>query len=61
MGNFAEPRQPQRSAADHPVPLKEWTSLDHLTHDFLNCAGYRQHCLETRGQYMTHDGRRVTA
>ena len=61
MGNFAEPRQAQRSAADHPVPLKEWTSLDHLTHDFMDCPAYRAKCLREHGQYMGHDGRRVTA
>jgi hypothetical protein len=46
---------------DRPIPMKQWTSLDHLTHDFTNDPGYRRHCLETRGQYMAHDGRRVTA
>lgn len=44
-----------------PIPVKDWTSLDHLTHDFMNCPGYKKHCLEFYGQYMGHDGRRVTA
>lgn len=46
---------------DRPIPLKQWTSLDHLTHDFANDPGYRQRCLERHGQHMTQDGRRVTA
>ena len=44
-----------------PIPVKEWTSTDHLTHDFMNCPGYKKHCLEFYGQYMGHEGRRVTA
>jgi len=61
MANFSEPRQAQSSADTRVIPVKDWTSLDHLTHDFMNCPGYKKHCLEFYGQYMGHDGRRVTA
>lgn len=56
---FATPQQakPQQ----HVIPLRDWTALDHLTHDFANDPGYRQRCLERHGQHMTQDGRRVTA
>lgn len=59
---FGTPARPERSQpAERRVPVREWTSLDHLTHDFANDPAYRQRCLELHGQYMTHDGRRVTA
>lgn len=42
------------------VPVKQWTSLDALTHDFMDSADFRQRCLDRHGQYMSRDGRRVT-
>ena len=41
-------------------PLKQWTQLDDLTHDFMNNERFRQSCLEKYGQYVTMDGERVT-
>lgn len=61
MAKFKTPQQAQRSASDNSIPLREWTTLDQLTHDFADCPGYREKCLREHGQYMTHDGRRVTA
>lgn len=46
---------------DKPIPLKQWTLLDQLTHDFTDCPAYRAKCLREHGQYMARDGRRVTA
>ena len=43
------------------LPLKQWTQLDDLTHDFMNSELFRQKCLENLGQYVTKDGERVTA
>ena len=41
-------------------PMKQWTQLDDLTHDFMNYEPFRQRCLEQYGQYVTYDGVRVT-
>ena len=41
-------------------PLKQWTQLDDLTHDFMNNERFRQSCLDKYGQYVTLDGQRVT-
>lgn len=41
-------------------PLKQWTQLDDLTHDFMNNERFRQSCLDKYGQYVTLDGVRVT-
>lgn len=51
----------QSNQPDKPIPAKDWTNLDCLTHDFLNSSEYRQYCLAKYGQYMGADGRRVTA
>lgn len=42
------------------IPVKQWTTTDHLTHDFLGSKEYQQRCLERYGQYMGRDGVRVT-
>lgn len=47
--------------SEQPIPLKQWTMLDHLTHDFADIPEYRAKCLREHGQYMSQDGRRVTA
>ena len=44
-----------------PIPVKQWTNLDHLTHDFMDSPDYRLHCLQKYGQYMGANGKRVTA
>jgi len=41
-------------------PMKQWTQLDDLTHDFMNNERFRQRCLEQYGQYVTYEGVRVT-
>lgn len=41
-------------------PMKQWTQLDDLTHDFMQNEYFRQSCLEKYGQYVTFDGVRVT-
>ena len=41
-------------------PLKTWTQLDDLTHDFMKSERFRQSCLERYGQYVTFEGERVT-
>jgi len=43
------------------IGLKAWTSVDCLTHDFMESEAFRQRCLAQYGQYMTLDGRRVEA
>jgi len=42
------------------TPLRGWTQLDDLTHDFMNSERFRQSCLEKYGQYVTLEGERVT-
>ena len=41
-------------------PMKQWTQLDDLTHDFMQDERFRQSCLAKYGQYVTFDGVRVT-
>ena len=41
--------------------MREWSALDHLTHDFLNSERYREFALQKYGQYVTFDGERVEA
>jgi hypothetical protein len=41
-------------------PMKQWTQLDDLTHDFMKNERFRESCLERYGQYVTFDGVRVT-
>ena len=41
-------------------PMKQWTQLDDLTHDFMKSERFRQACLEKYGQYVTFEGERVT-
>ena len=41
-------------------PMKQWTQLDDLTHDFCQSEAFRQSCLHKYGQYVTYDGVRVT-
>jgi len=47
--------------ANKPIPLKDWTNLDNLTHDFTNSQAYRDECLAKYGQYMSGEGIRVMA
>jgi hypothetical protein len=41
-------------------PMKAWSDLDCLTHDFMKSERFRQSCLEKYGQYVTFEGERVT-
>jgi len=54
---FAEKAQEQGGK----LTPKQMTALDHATHDFMNYEPFRQRCLAQYGQYVTHDGVRVTA
>ena len=42
----------ERRGIDHPIPVKDWTQLDHITHDYNDCERYREYCLGKYGQYM---------
>lgn len=44
---------------DKSIPLREWTEIDDLTHDFTDSPELRAKWLSIYGQYMTHDGYRV--
>ena len=50
----------QEQEAIGKKPLKTWSQLDDLTHDFCQSEAFRQSCLEKYGQYVTFDGQRVT-
>jgi hypothetical protein len=50
----------QEQEATGKKPLKTWTQLDDLTHDFCQSEAFRQSCLEKYGQYVTFDGQKVT-
>jgi hypothetical protein len=50
----------QEQEATGKKPMKQWTQLDDLTHDFMQSEAFRQSCLEKYGQYVTYDGQRVT-
>lgn len=43
------------------IGLRSWTSVDCLTHDFMDSEAFRQHCLKKYGQYVTLTGDRVEA
>ena len=53
---FAQQEQEQTGK----LPMKQWTQLDDLTHDFWQSEAFRQSCLNKYGQYVTYDGVRVT-
>ena len=53
---FAQQEQEQSGKK----PMKQWTQLDDLTHDFMKNERFRESCLERYGQYVTFDGVRVT-
>jgi hypothetical protein len=53
---FAQQEQEQSGKK----PMKQWSQLDDLTHDFMQNERFRQSCLEKYGQYVTFDGQRVT-
>ena len=53
---FAQQEQEQTGK----IPMKQWTQLDDLTHDFCQSEAFRHSCLEKYGQYVTYDGQRVT-
>lgn len=53
---FAQQEQEQSGKK----PMKQWTNLDDLTHDFCKSESFRQSCLDKYGQYVTFDGVRVT-
>ena len=42
------------------VPLRQWTQVDDITHDFLNDDKFKADCLAVFGQYMSKKGERVT-
>ena len=50
----------QEQEATGKKPLKTWSQLDDLTHDFCQSEAFRQSCLEKFGQYVTFDGVRMT-
>lgn len=53
---FAQQEQEQSGKK----PMKQWSQVDDLTHDFMQNERFRQSCLEKFGQYVTYDGVRVT-
>jgi hypothetical protein len=57
MSKFANVETPK---ANKPIPVKQWTALDGITHDFTDSQAYRDYCLVKYGQYMGTDGIRVT-
>ena len=48
------------STESRTVPMKKWTQLDDLTHDFMQSESFRNACLAKFGQYVTYSGERVT-
>jgi len=41
--------------------LKQWDSIDDITHDFMNSEAWRTRMLQEHGRYMSADGERVYA
>lgn len=54
------PKKDSQPARSKKLTPKEMTTIDDLTHDFMNCASYREHCMNKYGQYVTHQGYRIT-
>jgi hypothetical protein len=38
------------------IPTRDMTTLDDLTHDFMDCPNWRAFALRKYGQYYSHDG-----
>lgn len=51
---------PMPTKNDGKIPLRQWSSIDDLTHNFMDSPTLSNQFLEQFGQYMTHDGKRVT-
>lgn len=51
----------EQSKSERKLSVREWTSVDELTHDFADSESFRKKCLEKYGQYMGRDGIRVVA
>ena len=39
-----------------PLPIRKWTMLDMITHDFMNSGKFRAEMMERHGQYMSGGG-----
>jgi hypothetical protein len=59
MTKFKDLAEQPEVVQDKPIPYREWTALDMLTHDFTNSEFYRNHCLQAFGQFMSTAGYRV--
>ena len=59
MSNFKDIADQAEVEQDKPIPYRQWTAMDMVTHDFCNSQEWREYCLEKFGQYMTDDGIRV--
>lgn len=53
--NGGSPFNKQPEAGDR-LPVRQWTMLDMLTHDFMNSAEFRENMLQRHGQYMDSKG-----
>jgi len=49
----------QKKRRPNIYPTRDMTTLDDITHDFANDAGFRAKCLAQFGQYFSHDNQRV--
>lgn len=59
MSGFENAPSKKQRDENIPVPVQDWTQLDHATHDFVNSESYRRYCLNRFGQYMGSNGVRV--
>jgi hypothetical protein len=46
--------EPQKEG--EALPVRRWTMLDMLTHDFMDSESFRNKMLEKHGQYITSKG-----
>ena len=41
--------------------LRDWDTIDHISHDFMDSQSFRQRMLQEHGRYMSANGERIYA
>jgi hypothetical protein len=52
---------PPQFRSEKKASLRDWDTLDEITHDFMNSEPFRQKMLSEHGRYMSFNGERVYA
>jgi len=52
---------PPEYRSQKKATLRDWDTIDEITHDFMNSESFRQKMLSEHGRYMSYNGERVYA